>query len=198
MEEQWKDIPGWEGKYQASTHGRIKSLERIVIMKNGMQKTIREKVLINDNGKYSLVTLYNGKRKHYSVHFLVYTTFVGPVPEGYEINHINENKYDNRLENLNLMTHKENSNWGTRNKRISEKKIGQKMTEETKQKLSEILTNREDQSKWVIKLSMNNEIIHFYQSARQASRETNITHQHITSCCRGERKSAGGYTWKYA
>lgn len=61
----------------------------------------------------------DGKRKGFLVHRLVVTSFIGPIPKGMEVNHINEDKRDNRLENLELVTHKENINFGTRNERVA-------------------------------------------------------------------------------
>ena len=190
MKEIWKDIPGWEGLYQASDLGRIKSL--------GNDKTRKEKVLkpgISDG--YYYVGLHKcGKQSSKRVSRLVYETFKGPIPEGMQVNHINEVKSDNRLCNLNLMTPKENMNWGTRGDRASEK-----------------MKNKETMSKWVIQLNKDNEILHFYPSIREAERQTGISNQSIANCCSGKPvykkktktgikvyplKSSGGFIWKYA
>ena len=117
----------------------------------------------------------NGKRKWYGTHRLVWIVFNGPIPEGMQVNHINEDKSDNRLENLNLMTPSENINWGTCIERRAK-----------------------THSRWVIKLSQNNEILHFYKSAMDASSETGIDNSGIGKCCKGKKKTAGGYIWKYA
>lgn len=120
--EVWKDIKGYEGLYQISNLGRIKGVDHW--RKNGTNGYIHKgKVMSLDYNKkgYFYVNLCkDGKHKLYRVHRLVYETFVGPIPENMQVNHINEVKTDNRLENLNLMTSKENANWGTRNRRISE------------------------------------------------------------------------------
>ena len=191
MKEIWKDIPGWEGLYQASDLGRIKSL--------GNDKTRKEKVLkpgITSDGYYFVGLHKSGKRSNKRVSRLVFETFKGPIPEGMQVNHINEVKTDNRLCNLNLMTAKENMNWGTRGERASEK-----------------MKNKETMSKWVIQLNKNNEILHFYPSIREAERQTGISNQSIANCCSGKPvykkktktgvkvyplKSSGGFIWKYA
>ena len=175
FKEVWKDVPGYEGLYQVSDLGRVKSLN--------YRRTGKEQILkpAKDKNGYLQVHLCNdGEDKVLLVHRLVWIAFNGPIPEGYEVNHINENKQDNRLENLNLLSHKANTNWGTRNERAREK-----------------LTNGKC-SKWVIKLSLNNEILHFYPSTMQVERELGYSQGHISKCCNGKRKTAYGFVWKYA
>lgn len=173
--EYWKPVPGYEGLYWVSDFGRVKSLN--------YRHTGKEKILIlgKDRNGYLRIGLWkDGKAKRFLVHRLVWEAFNGPIPEGYDCNHINEDKTDNRLENLNLMTRKENINWGTHNKRISEK-----------------MTNGK-RSKWVIKLSLNNEILHFYPSTAQVERELGYDQGYISNCCNGKRRTAYGFVWKYA
>ena len=176
--EEWRDIPGYEGKYQVSNLGRVKSLS--------YHMSKKEKVLSPcfDNYGYYLIQLSkDNSQKTYKLHRLVWEAFNGPVPEGMQINHINENRIDNRLENLNLMTPKENVNWGTRTDRAAK-----------------AMVNNPKICKQVIKYSKNNEFICVYPSARQASRETGISYRHINDCCReyGYCRSAGGFIWRYA
>ena len=103
----WKDIPNYEG-YQVSNLGRVKSLERI----DALGHRLKEKILKpQTNSRYYQVCLCkNSKVKKYFVHRLVWIAFNGTIPEGLQVNHINEVKTDNRLSNLNLMTAKENTN----------------------------------------------------------------------------------------
>lgn len=114
---EWRPIVGYEGLYEVSNTGLVRSCDRYDV--NGRLwkcKSIKDK--INKHG-YHIVCLCNaGKRKYISVYKLVYESFIGKIPEGYQINHINEDKNDNTVWNLNLMTPKENANWGTRNSRI--------------------------------------------------------------------------------
>ena len=180
--EEWKDILGFEGLYQASNMGRIKSLERIKKGKNGCLVTVKEKILKPQiNRGYYRVNLYkNLIQKNYRVHRLVWEAFNGSIPEGLHVNHINEVKTDNRLENLNLMTPKENTNWGTRNERAGK-----------------VLKNRKDQSKSVLQYDLQDNFVKEYPSARQAERETGFAQRHICECCKGKLKTAYGYKWKY-
>lgn len=124
IKEIWKDIPDWEGYYQASNLGRVRSLDRIIVYSNGKIRTHYGKILrprINKYG-YQIVNLSKSERRETkTVGNCVYAAFYGRVPDGLQINHINENKTDNRLCNLNLMTPKENTNWGTRTERAAKR-----------------------------------------------------------------------------
>ncbi len=115
MKEIWKDIPGYEGEYQASNLGRIKSLERKVKSKNQytnkeFYRTVPSCILkpgqYSKNGHVSVV-LGKGTNGQ-PVHKLVAITFLGPYPKGQEVLHINGIPKDNRLENLRYGTRTEN------------------------------------------------------------------------------------------
>lgn len=109
----WRDIEGYEGLYQVSNEGRVKSLKRKIILK---QQTTK--------GGYLRVHLWkNGKSKHKIVSVLVYETFIGKILENMQINQIDEDKTNNSLSNLNLLSPKDNSNWGTRNERSRQSQI---------------------------------------------------------------------------
>ena len=110
MEEIWKDIPGYEGKYQASSLGRIRSLDRIIERSDGKPLPHRGRVLHsyrkNSTGHRAL--LLGSSRIPCSVHRLVALAFLGPCPEGCEILHTNGDAADNRIENLRYDSHREN------------------------------------------------------------------------------------------
>ena len=110
MEEIWKDIPGYEGRYQASNLGRIRSLDRVTVDKNGIRKRYRGRVLHSykkdSSGHLALAIGHN--RNIISVHQMVAAAFLGPCPEGYEILHGSGGVLDNRPENLRYDTHAEN------------------------------------------------------------------------------------------
>ncbi len=108
-EEIWKDIPGYEGRYQASNLGRIRSLERLVPCKGGCRR-IREKILkqhIRDQGGHLGCSLGKGCN-NIGVHRAVALAFHGPAPDGLEVLHINGIPTDNRPENLRYGTQFEN------------------------------------------------------------------------------------------
>lgn len=126
MKETWKDIKGYEGLYKISNLGRIKNKRN----KFKYPPTM-------DNGYKKVVLYKNGVLKNHLVHRLVWMTFNGEIPNDMQVNHIDENKENNCLWNLELMTPKENINYGTGVKRRT-------------------IT----QSKPIIAVS-NNEIVHF-------------------------------------
>lgn len=116
MKERWRDIPGFDGLYLISDRGRVKSVSR-VIPRSGICGPLRltGRVLKQStNRRYNTITLWktrNGKTKNWlqrTVHSLVWSVFVGPVPDGFELNHKNGRKTDNRLVNLEVVTRSEN------------------------------------------------------------------------------------------
>lgn len=218
MEDKWRNVPGYEGKYQiniSTPEGRCRSLNY-----KGTGKT---KELTNNpnkrDGRICWDLYKDGKRTNYQAARWIAMTFPELVQneyfEGAEIDHIDTDRLNNHPSNLRWVTRKGNQNnpltrvhlseslkgrfilEDTR-RIMSESNKGKKPSEDTRKKMSEAQLNRPDHSKWVIKLSLNNEILHFYPSISQAERETGINHANISTCCRGERKSAGGFTWKYA
>ncbi|MBF6085135.1 HNH endonuclease [Nocardia cyriacigeorgica] len=109
--ESWRDIPGWEGSYQASDHGRIRSLPRIVVRRNGSTQTVRGGVLVPRPGRggYLVVDLKSpGRRRSVKVHKMVALAWLGATPPGMEVCHRNGNRVDNRPANLRHGTHSEN------------------------------------------------------------------------------------------
>lgn len=112
MEEVWKDIPGYEGRYQASTEGRIRSLDRRVrLVAHGTETTrgMKGRVLRPGAAKSGHVSVVLGHGKAGSlVHQLIALTFLGPCPEGKEVLHNDGNPKNNRLENLRYGTRTEN------------------------------------------------------------------------------------------
>ena len=105
MKEIWKSINEYPN-YMVSNMGNVKSLN---YRRTGREKILKPKI---EKSGYQRVGLWKNGGKWYQVHRLVYEAFVGDIPKGMQVNHINEIKSDNRLENLNLMTPKENTNWG--------------------------------------------------------------------------------------
>ena len=176
----WRDIPNYEG-YQVSNLGRVKSLERLRKGKNDSLVTVKEKILKQQLvcGYYQIGLHKNSKVRFYLVHRLVWFVFNGQIPEDMQVNHINEIKSDNRLSNLNLMTAKENINWGTGIERCAKKRINGKC------------------SKSVLQFTLEDVFIKEYPSTHQAERETGFNNGNISACCRGERKTAHGFKWKY-
>ena len=206
--EEWRDIKGYEGLYQVSNMGRVKGLERISKHSKGGNKTIKEKILkgtLNDN-RYLMVGLSkNGKTKRFLIHRLVGEAFISNPNKLPCIDHINTIATDNRAENLKWCTQKDNCNNELSKKHISENRKGKKFSKEHKKHISDSLKGYKH-SKDTIEKKRNTscckKIINIttgvvYKSIAEASRETGINNASILNCCKGKRKTAGGYHWKY-
>jgi hypothetical protein len=184
--EVWKDIPGYEGRYMASTFGRIRSLDMVIPTKGGSRRLSKGRLLKNYLTKdYYSVRLYNGKEKKghaYHVHTLVAITFIPRIDGCDQINHKDENKLNNRVENLEWCTSSYNLNYGTRVSRITK----------TRTRLgrvnAEIPVRQYDNSGAFVKE---------YISISEASRQTGIKLSKISYVCCGKRNSAGGFGWRY-
>ena len=113
MEEIWKDIEGYEGIYQVSNFGRVKSCERIIQNSStlsGIQR-IKERILINHikgNGYHSVSLCVECRKHDFYIHRLVASIFIPNIENKNEVNHIDGNKSNNHVENLEWVTSKEN------------------------------------------------------------------------------------------
>lgn len=173
----WKDIKGYENKYQISNLGKVKSLSRKVKCGNGYKKT-EERILRQnkDNRGYLMVNLYKDNTQHtIKTHRLVANAFIPNHLNLPQINHKDEEKTNNTASNLEWCTNSYNCNYGTHNERMAKAL-----------------------SKTVYQYSMKNTLIKVWVSAIQCSRENNIfNHRHISECCLGKRKTHKGYKWSY-
>jgi hypothetical protein len=134
--EVWKDIVGYEGHYQVSSIGRVKSLSRVVKSREGVfgnKKEIILKTFKNGDGYLKYKLCINGKETSFSSHRLVAITFLDNQQKKSEVNHINGIKNDNRLENLEWCTRSENTIHALKNNL----KIPQKGSEHGMSKLTE-------------------------------------------------------------
>lgn len=173
MKEIWKNIKGYKN-YQVSNLGRIRNLN---YHRMGIIKLLNIEVM---NNGYCRVTLSkNCCTKRFFLHRLVYEAFYGKIPFWMVINHKDEKPNNNRLENLMVCTYKENLNWGTRNKRISEK-----------------LTNGKS-SKPILQYDLNGNFIQEWPSTMEIQRQLGYFNTVIGACCLNKYKQAYGYIWKY-
>lgn len=108
--EVWKNIPDYEGFYQVSNFGRVKSIKRIIIRKNGTKYFCPEKLIkyVTNKGYKYLCLCKNGKVKRFGVHQLVLRAFVGVQEKGMEVRHLDNNPSNNKLENLAYGTKSDN------------------------------------------------------------------------------------------
>ena len=127
--EQWKAIKDYEGIYEISDQGRVKSIERNIMRSNGRNKPVSERILKpgkNHGGYYHISLSKKGLIKKYFVHALIWDHFGDRPRNGrkLQIDHVNEIKTDNRIDNLQLLTQRENNSKGWRNKKKSSKYTG--------------------------------------------------------------------------
>ena len=133
----WKDIPNYEGKYQVSNTGRVRSLNYNRTGKIKVRKQGKDKL-----GYKSVFLCKDGKNKGYLVHRLVALAFI-PNPNNYPvINHKDENPSNNYYKNLEWCTQEYNCNYGNCRKKMSEARKGKHHTEETKRKVNETVEHR--------------------------------------------------------
>ncbi len=167
MTEIWKDIDGYENLYKVSNLGNVMSF---------WKKHPHLMALKQGRGGYLHIGLRtcNKPRKNFDVHRLVAQAFI-PNPNNLpQVNHIDENKTNNRVDNLEWCTAKYNTNYGT----SLERRI-------------------KAYSKPVLQFDKNGNFINEYPSIKDAAKKTGINKSTIGMVCRGKYKYAGGYIWKY-
>lgn len=182
INESWKDIPGYEGIYQASNLGRIKVLSRIIYVTRSGYRTgsysyvAPEKIMsLSIRTNYLGVTLTkDGCNRNYTVHRLIAKTFLEDYNDKLEINHKDENKLNNCVSNLEMCTRAYNKNYGTGNVRSAKHR-----------------------SKSVQQLDKSGNIIREWSSINEAYRQTGTSLKDIWRCCNNEKATAKGYKWRY-
>ena len=177
MEEKeiWKDIEGYEGLYKVSNMGRVKSLNYRYTGKEGILKVVKL-----NNGYLQVQLCKDGKAKGYLVHRLVAQAFLFNPNNLPVINHKDENKQNNKVENLEWCSSSYNNSYNDKGKKIGKK-----------------LRNNPKRSKPVIGIDKVTGLILEFPSTHEASRQTGINQGNIASCLISKRKSAGGLVWQY-
>ena len=176
MEEIWKDKKDYEGLYQVSNLGRAKSLDRYVKGKGHSLQLKKGRILkpMKDNNGYLKVRLCNGeKSKTFNLHRLVAETFIPNSNNLPEVNHKNEIKTDNRVENLEWCDRKYNQNYGTRTEKCSKKL-----------------------SKPVLQYTLEGEFVKEWKSVTECGRN-GYNRGNVYACCRGKLKTYKGFLWEY-
>lgn len=177
---QWKEIKGFEGYYEVSDTGLVRSVDRIVYDKRLQARRLKGKVLKPcktqdrsgcDEGYYVVNLRQYGTSNVRFVHRLVAEAFIPNPTELPTINHKNGNKQDNNVSNLEWATYAENN-------------------------IHALLFNlRQPRGNWVIQISDNNAVVGVFKSVCEASRMTGIGRSLISHCVNHRVKSAGGYRW---
>ena len=151
-------------KYEVYEDGRIWSYRKKKFLKPATLPNGYQKVTLTDN---------EGKQKNYYLHRVVWESVTGsPIPNNLQINHRSEVKTENMITNLEAVSPKQNSNYGTRNSRIAESKSKQ------------------------VGAFKNGNLVTAFQSIKEAGIQ-GFDQGHISECCNGKRKTHKGYTWKY-
>ncbi len=179
MTEVWKDVVGYEGYYQVSNFGNVRSCDRMVkSCKNGKRiakgRTMKKTDTIQ--GYRKVVLCRDAKRKNACIHRLVAQAFI-PNPKNYpQVNHKDEIKTNNCVDNLEWCDHDYNMHYGN---------ISQKMREKSRK----IPVNQ---------LDLDGNALTVWRSIRDAEIATNIDRSSIIRVCKGKQHTAGGYKWEYA
>lgn len=183
-EEIWKDIPGYEGYYQVSNLGRVKSLDRIVPhprYKCGQFWKGRISTIKIDRYGYPCITL--NKKSHIktiTIHRLVAKSFISNPENKPQVNHIDGNKLNNKVNNLEWCTSKQNTihAWKTG---LCKSRLG----------------SNSSLSKVVLQYDLDMNLLNKYNGSCEASRITGINRSSISAVCNGRGVTAGGYIWKH-
>lgn len=166
----WKPIIGYEGLYEISDDGEIKSLRYYGSEKSHLLKPCKN----NQTGYLQVVLTKDGKHKTKTIHRMVAEHFLENHNGEKCINHKDENKQNNKAENLEWCCYSYNNQYNGRSKKIA--KV---------------------QGKRVLQLDKNHKVIDEFDSTREAGRKTGLNQRHISECCNGKAKTTGGYYWAY-
>ena len=174
MIEIWRDIKDYEGLYQVSSYGRVRSLGN-----GGTHKKSRILKSAKNTWGYLRVQLWkNGKGKWCFVHRLVAEAFLQNPLNLPQVNHKDENPSNNNESNLEFCDQKYNINYGNRNKKVSNKMTNGKL------------------SKSVLQFSKTGDFIREWPSTRECERN-GFDNSAVGRCCNGKQKYHKGYKWKY-
>lgn len=188
MEEIWKDIEGYEGIYQVSNLGRVKTL----YFRNNKYIIKKEKILKQHISKQGYLSVglsdKQGKRKTYRVHRLVAQAFIPNPQKLFCVNHKDENKSNNIITNLEWTTTIENNRYSFN---LHQERIKYMQTDDANRKRAE------KKKKAVIQMNKENKKINVFEGVIDASIKTGFDKSTIANCCRGYYQFAYGYKWKY-
>lgn len=207
--EKWKAVPGYKGLYEVSDQGNVRALNY-----NHTGKCKELKKDLTKHGYVHVALNKNAKRKSFIVHTLVWLAFVGEKPEGMQVDHINAVRDDNRLENLRIVTCKENANnpityerHVNNNRRLANDKEWRRKQKEAARRKSEsesfrtkmTIISRTKHARPVLQIDRNTgKVIREWECAADAARELGVRFASISQCCHRKYKSAGGFKWEFA
>ena len=205
--EEWRDIKGYEGLYQVSNKGRVKSLCGDTRNKNSIRRELIMKPSAY-SGYLNVCFCRNNVQSSKSVHRLVAETFI-PNPENKPcVGHWDCDRSNNTVENLYWCTHEENNNHPITKLRNSVSNKGRIVSEKTRHLMSishkgqKKSANSGTKKKKVLKLSLDGEILDIYECVKDASQKTGLSYQNIGDACRNKYSKHNtnvynGFVWKY-
>ena len=168
ISEEWKAVPGFEGWYEVSSLGKVRSVDRVVNYKDSSKAQKKGKILrpkVGKHGYLEVILVMNGYRKTSRVHRLVATSFIANPNNLPSINHINEDKLDNRVENLEWCSVKQNTLYSMR-----EIPIGQ--------------------------YDLDGNLIATFNHYTEAGESVGGNKHGVYKCCKGKLKTYKGYVWR--
>lgn len=168
MKEEWKPIKGYEGIYDISNYGQLYSHPRT---------TTKGGYTFGTNNTYlEFILSKNGKKEKKRLHILVYETFIGDIPKGYDVHHKDHNKHNNYVGNLELIEKRKHCIRHNKDRADAAKK---------------------SLSKTVLQYTINMELVAEYPSTIEAARKTGFQQRNISKACNGKIKIYKGFIWKY-
>lgn len=178
----WRDIPGYEGYYMVSDTGAVKSVDRVVNNKNGTAVRSGRILTLSIKGNYYQVCLWKKNvGRWFLVHRLVAMAFLENERGLPEVNHKDENTKNNSVENLEWCDRSYNHGYGTRQKRIAEKRRGVPVGEQS-----------------VSQYDKSGTLLQTFKSAKEAAKAIGGDNSAICKCANGKSKSSYGFVWKWA
>lgn len=182
MIEQWKPIEGYEGLYEISNMGNVKSLPKCRGRYEGGEKILKQHR--SEQGYMKVTLCKDSKVKSFRVHRLVAEAFIPNQENKVQINHIDGNKCNNNINNLEWNTGSENIKHAYDNKLKRAFWLNKKSV-------------KHPNSKKVLQYDKNMKFIKVWDSMSDIEREMSIFVDSVSKCCKGSYKTAGGYIWRY-
>lgn len=181
----WKDIPGYEGYYKVSNTGKVMSLKRRGVKNNRTLKAAKDK-----DGYERVVLCIDGNKRNYQVHRLVALAFIPNPLNLPQVNHINEVKYDNRVDNLEWCDNEYNVNYGNRSMKASLSQTGEK---------NHIYGKPSPNRRPVMCYTLEGTFVKEFNSLREVNKWLGISLKSgdVCNCCKGRLHQSHGYIWRY-
>ena len=184
--EEWRDIKGYEGLYQVSNMGNVRSVAHSTVYRDGRVGRYEGKMLVphdGSNGYKSVNLSKNGVTYLANIHRLVAETFLRKDDERNVVNHKDGNKHNNTVGNLEWVTYSENSKHAARTGLLNMEPF--------------VVAGSTARKKKIAQIDASGKTIKVFDSAAEAARQLGLSKGNISSCANGARKTSGGYRWQF-